>query len=182
MIKPSIAGLWCALLSLYLSFKFLIGNEQAIAAHTFCVLVLRWRGPEYISKVVVLMIWGFTALVVGVPYHFHRNERYYGEAGYCKSLYFSFCSLLSYQFDVQGCFVRQGFVTEQLVTEYLWVWGAAFLMAILYFTMFVVMRGWFIVDNGVYWYKTYRRMYGNVQPVEETQDEKDSKAIANLML
>jgi uncharacterized membrane protein len=97
-------------------------------------------------------------------------------------MYISCFSLLSYQFDVQGCFVRQGFKAEQLVTEYLWVWGAAFLMAILYFTMFVVMRGWFIVDNGVYWYKTYRQRYGTVKPVEETQDEKDSKAIANLML
>lgn len=55
-------------------------------------------------------------------------------------------------------------------------------MAILYFIMFVVMRGWFIVDNGVHWYKTYRRRYEAVQVVEETQDEKDSKAIANLLL
>ena len=55
-------------------------------------------------------------------------------------------------------------------------------MAVLYFTMFVVMRGWFIVDNGVYLYKTYRRRYGIIKPVEETQDEKYSKAIANLML
>ena len=55
-------------------------------------------------------------------------------------------------------------------------------MVILYFIMFVVMRGWFIIDNGAHWYKTYRRRYGSVEPVEETQDEKDSKAIANLML
>ena len=55
-------------------------------------------------------------------------------------------------------------------------------MAILYFIMFVVMRGWFIIDNGVHWYKTYRRRDGIVQPVEEKQDEKYSKAIANLML
>jgi len=68
----------------YLSLIFLIGNEQAIA-HTFCVLILHWRGPEYISKLVVLMIWGFTALVIAIPYRLHRNERYYGEAGYCKS-------------------------------------------------------------------------------------------------
>ena len=55
-------------------------------------------------------------------------------------------------------------------------------MAILYFAMFVVMRGWFIVDNGVYWYKTYRQRHGAIKPMEETQVEKDSKAIANLML
>jgi len=93
-----------------------------------------------------------------------------------------YCSQISYQFDLQGCFVRQGFKTEQLITEYVWVWTAALLMTILYFTMFVVMRGWFIVDNGVYWYKTHRRRYSTVKPVEETQDEKHSKAIANLML
>jgi len=88
IIKTSIAGPWCMLLSLYLSFVFLIGNEQAIAMHTFCVLILRWRGPEYISKVVVLMIWGFTALVIAIPYCFHRNEKYYGDAGFCKSCIF----------------------------------------------------------------------------------------------
>ena len=88
MIKTSVAGPWCVLLLLYLSFNFLMGNGQAIAVHTFSVLVLRWRGPEYISKLAVLMIWGFTALVVAIPYSFHKNERYYGEAGYCKSYIF----------------------------------------------------------------------------------------------
>ena len=97
-------------------------------------------------------------------------------------MHFFCCSLLSYQFEVQGCFVRKGFKTEQLVTEYLWMWTAAFLMAILYFTMFVVMRGWFIVDKGVHWYKTYNWRQDADKSVEETQDEKDSKAIANLML
>ena len=71
---------------------------------------------------------------------------------------------------------------EKFITESLWVWGAAPLMAILYFTMFVVMRGWFIVDNGVYWYKTYSQRYGAIKPMEETQHEKYSKRIANLML
>ena len=55
-------------------------------------------------------------------------------------------------------------------------------MPILYFTMFVVMQGWFIVDNSVYWCKTHRRRCGTVNLVEGTQDEKDSKAIANLMI
>ena len=88
MIKTSVAGPWCVLLLLYLSFNFLMGNGQAIAVHTFCVLVFRWSAPEYISKLVVLLIWGFTALVVAIPYRFHRHERYYGEAGYCKSCIF----------------------------------------------------------------------------------------------
>ena len=65
-------------------FYLCIVDKQAIAVHTF---VLRWRGPEYILKLVVLMIWGFTALLIAVTYSFHRNWRYYREA---------------YQFDVQG--------------------------------------------------------------------------------
>jgi hypothetical protein len=49
--------------------------------------------------------------------------------------------------------------------------------------MFVVMRGWFIVDNGVwYWHKNYMPTNNTSQLVEETQEEKDSKAIANLLL
>ena len=97
-------------------------------------------------------------------------------------MYFSCCSLLPYQFDVQGCFIGPEFRTERFITESLWLWAAAPLMTILYFTMFVVMRGWFIIDNGVYWYKTHMQRYGTIEPMEETQDEKYSKAIANLML
>jgi len=49
--------------------------------------------------------------------------------------------------------------------------------------MFVVMRGWFIVDNGVwYWYKNYIPKGDGGQLVEETQEEKESKAIANMLL
>jgi len=67
------------------------------------------------------------------------------------------------------------------MSHYLWLWTAAFLMAISYVIMFIVMREWFIVDNGIYWYKNYKRRH-DVKPLEETQDEKDSKAAANLML
>jgi len=56
-------------------------------------------------------------------------------------------------------------------------------MTILYTIMFAVMRGWFIVDNGVwYWYRNYTPRYDTGQPVEELQEEKESKAIANLLL
>jgi len=54
-------------------------------------------------------------------------------------------------------------------------------MITLYIVMFVVMRGWLIVDNGVWhWYKP--RDDGAGQPDEETQEERDSKAISNLLL
>jgi len=69
---------------------------------------------------------------------------------------------------------------EQLVTEYVWLWGALLLMAILYTIMFAVMRGWFIVENGVwYWYQNYQPTF---EAVEETQEEQESRAIANLLL
>jgi hypothetical protein len=46
-------------------------------------------------------------------------------------------------------------------------------MAILYTIMFIVMRGWF----------TDRSRHGTPQPAEaETEEERESKAIANLML
>ena len=95
---------------------------------------------------------------------------------------FSGSSPYPYQINFQGCFVRKGFTKELLITKYLWIWISSFLMTVLYCIMFATMRGWFIIDNGIYWYKTYGRKYGTVQPVEETQDEKYSKAIANLML
>jgi len=47
-------------------------------------------------------------------------------------------------------------------------------MAILYTIMFVVMRGWFVVDGPG---------NGTGQPAEmETEEDQESKAIANLML
>ena len=79
--------------------------------------------------------------------------------------------------------MRTAFKTEQLVTEYIWLWGSLILMGIFYTTMFAVMRGWFIVDNSTWhWYKNYGPRDDNGEPVEETEEEKDSKAIANLLL
>jgi len=63
--------------------RFLIGNKKAIAVHTFCVLVLRWSAPKIFSKLVILMIWIFIALVIAIPYS--QNKLLYGDVGYCKS-------------------------------------------------------------------------------------------------
>ena len=53
----------------------------------------------------------------------------------------------------------------------------------LIFHHFFVMRGWFIIDNGVwYWYKDYIPRDDAGQLVEETQEEEESKAIANMLL
>ena len=55
-------------------------------------------------------------------------------------------------------------------------------MGILYTIMFAVMRGWFIVDNGIHWYKDYNPSDRADSEEVETEEEKEMKAIANLML
>ena len=69
-----------------------------------------------------------------------------------------------------------------ILTEYLWVWVAGVVMGILYTIMFAVMRGWFIVDNGFHWYKGYNPSDRTDSEEVETEEEKEMKAIANLML
>ena len=64
-----------------------------------------------------------------------------------------------------------------------WIYMAMGVMTILYSIMFFVMRGWFIVDNGVwYWHKNCIARDDAGQLVEETQEEEESKAIANMLL
>jgi len=48
------------------------------------VLVLRWTIPRYISKLVVLIIWIFIALVIVIPYIPVKKEKIYGNVGYCE--------------------------------------------------------------------------------------------------
>jgi len=139
-------------------------SSLAIAVYTFCVLVLRWSVSRYISKLVVLIIWIVMSLVIVIPYICYMKEGIYGDVGY-------------------WCWVRVEFRVLQLVTEYIWLWVSLGLMIILYTIMFAVMRGWFIVDNGIwYWYRNYMPRHDGVQPVEDPQEEKESKAIANMML
>ena len=77
-------------------------------------------------------------------------------------------------FSLKGCWIKSDFKKEQIITEYLWVWLAAVLMAILYTIMFGVMRGWFTIG---------RLRHGTGQPAEiETEEGRETKAIAILML
>ena len=54
-------------------------------------------------------------------------------------------------------------------------------MGILYTIMFAVMRGWFIIDDGIYWHENYNPSDEGVEEIE-TEDDKKMKAIANLLL
>jgi hypothetical protein len=84
---------------------------------------------------------------------------------------------------IKGCWILSKFKTEKIVTEYLWMWTAGLAMLILYPIMFFVMKGWFIIDDkgAWHWHKNYNPTYTG-QPVEETEEDTESKAIANLML
>lgn len=77
-------------------------------------------------------------------------------------------------FSIKGCWIKSDFRFAQIATEYFWVWLAAFLMVVLYTIMFIVMRGWFTIG---------RLRQGTGRPAEmETEEEKETKAIAILML
>jgi len=137
-------------------------SSLAISVYTFCVLVLRWSIPRYISKLVVLLIWIFIALAIGILHIVYKDQRFYGNVGY-------------------WCWIIQKLKAEQLLYGYVGKWVSALLMAILYIIMFIVMRGWLIVDNGVwYWYGNYRPRYGVGQP--EIQEETDLNSMAKLLL
>ena len=54
-------------------------------------------------------------------------------------------------------------------------------MIALYSIMFAVIRGWLVVDNGIHWYKNYNPS-DKREEEGATEEDKEMKAIANLML
>jgi hypothetical protein len=143
------------------------------------VLVFRWKPVKWVSWLAALMIWIFIALITMIFFIVHRKEGFYGNVKYCKLCILEH-SIPFHGFDIylKGCWVTPVFEDEQLVSEYTWLWICMSLVVILYAIMFTVMRGWVIVENGVwYWYKNYTG-----RPMEETPEETDSKAMARLLL
>ncbi|TFK21879.1 hypothetical protein FA15DRAFT_672092 [Coprinopsis marcescibilis] len=138
-------------------------TSLAIAVQTFSVLILRWRAPRRISKLLVLGVWIFTALVVSIPYAVHRNKPYYGITGY-------------------WCWIYSQRRTEQIVSEYLWVWTAAILMAVLYGFMFFVIRGFVVIEKGrVSWVSSRDRIKQELDEAE-SEEEEENRYLANLLL
>ncbi|KAF9050156.1 hypothetical protein BJ165DRAFT_1525431 [Panaeolus papilionaceus] len=131
-----------------------------IGIHTFVVLVLRWRVSRLASALMVFMIWACVGIIIGVPNIVHRNEMYYGRAGY-------------------WCWIQEDFPTERIVAEYLWVWISGFSMILLYGAMFLVVRKWFIIDNGIHWHKSYN---APVKVPERGTEEDRKTKIANSLL
>jgi len=96
-----------------------------IALYTFIVLVARKERniPKHTAKFIVVFIWVFTALIVGVPHYLHRKDEYYGPTQF-------------------WCWILPTFQNEQIYTEYFWVWFTGLFMILLYPIMFLLMRGW----------------------------------------
>lgn len=139
-------------------------TTMAIALHTFAILILRWRTPQNFSRFVVLGIWIFTALVVGIPNAVFRHDVYYGaDPG-------------SY-----WCWIVNKYKAEQIVSEYLWVWSTAVALIILYGFMFLVIQGYVIIDDdGLHWHgkaRAHLDLSGG-----DTEEERDNKKIARMML
>ena len=66
------------------------------------------------------------------------------------------------------------------MSEYVWVWASAFIMAILYAVMFLVMRGFLVVEGGVQWVGGAR-----VKPdlaAADNEEERAARNMANLLL
>jgi hypothetical protein len=88
-----------------------------------------------------------------------------------------------------GCWIRPEYETERIIFEYLWMWFAAFVMLILYGIIAIVMRGLLIIDGKKWrwnWHQNARRSdrlrMDRLALDEEDEEERQSKAIANLML
>jgi hypothetical protein len=86
-----------------------------------------------------------------------------------------------------GCWVVPAFKVEQIVTEYLYMWIAAFVMLILYVAMFVVLKGYATYEEGSL--RLGRRQSGGEtgstrSPPDSYQDQgdDDSKSVAKMLL
>ena len=147
------------------------------------MLVLRWRVPRHASKFGVAFIWIFIGLVVGIPNAVHRNDIYYGETGFCEfCLAYSPPSEFGFANMCKGCWIKTEFKAAQILSEYLWVWASAFIMAILYGVMFLVMRGFLIIGNGsgIRWRRASRVRLDLSEGDDD--DERAARAMANLLL
>ncbi|RXW18068.1 hypothetical protein EST38_g7786 [Candolleomyces aberdarensis] len=144
------------------SFKLISSLVAYSNPYPLFVLILRWKVPRHAPEAGVAFIWIFIALVVGIPNAVHRNESYYGDTDY-------------------WCWVRRDFQASQLLSEYVWMWVSAFIMAILYGIMFLVMRGFLIVGNGVRWAKRQNRVKLDLSGGDD-EEERAARAMANLLL
>ncbi|KAJ4486000.1 hypothetical protein J3R30DRAFT_3819194, partial [Lentinula aciculospora] len=99
-----------------------------IALHTFCVLVLRWNAAPRTAVAVLIFIWVFIALIVGLSIATHKGKDYYGDTQY-------------------WCWITGHYGFERIALEYFWLWLAAFINLVCYGIMALVVKGVLIVEG-----------------------------------
>jgi len=103
-------------------------TSLAIAVHTFCLLVFRWRSPPITALLVIGFIWLFIALIIGITFATHKGQMYYGDTQY-------------------WCWITAHYSSERIVLEYLWLYISAFASLIIYAFLALVVKG-FVIVNG----------------------------------
>ncbi|TFK69577.1 hypothetical protein BDN72DRAFT_767748, partial [Pluteus cervinus] len=143
-----------------------VGVALTIAVQTFSVLALRWHMPQFVSRILIAVIWIFIFLAVTVGELAHKGH-YYGNTGY-------------------WCWILAQYRSERIALEYFWMWFAAFLMLILYGILALVMRGVISihsedVEDRLQEDEDGNRIGGTSLLVND-DEEQQAKAIAGLML
>ena len=96
-----------------------------IAVHTFDVLFLRWHIADYICYGTLVGVWAFLGFIVILgPAVVESRERgpFYGISGY-------------------WCWITAAYPTERYALEYLFMFASAGLSFVLYFLVFLRLRG-----------------------------------------
>ncbi|KAI5122571.1 hypothetical protein M0805_004788 [Coniferiporia weirii] len=107
-------------------------STLAIAVHTFCAVVLRWRPsrPRAVSALVLAAIWVVIAIIIVVSVATHANDLpdYWGNTEY-------------------WCWITKRYKVQQYMLDYVFMWATAFANIILYIPLSLVIKGIIIVDG-----------------------------------
>ncbi|GAW06058.1 hypothetical protein LENED_007951 [Lentinula edodes] len=103
-------------------------SSAAIALHTFCVLVLRRNATARTAAAVLILIWIFIALIVGLSIATHKGKDYYGNTEY-------------------WCWITGHYGFERIALEYFWLWLAGCINLVCYGIMALVVKGILVVDG-----------------------------------
>ena len=122
--------------------------------------------------------------MIGVPIIIHRKDEYYGPSRYCMSS-FSLIFIFNTDFFLLGCWITNAdtYIVESLISQYLWMWISQGAMVIFYTIMYLVMRGWLVVNDRSIRWNTRRGSAHQSEPQDDlTEEETTARAIAHLML
>jgi hypothetical protein len=144
-------------------------STTAIALHTFWVLVLRREAPpDRLALVILLLIWIFIILIVGLGFATHKGQDYYGDTIY-------------------WCWITENYGFDRIALEYFWLWLTVIINSICYAIMALVVKGVLHVDGMRFrylgWKSKSRVRLGMVTDTDWGKtDREKSSAIAMQLL